>query len=235
MPPGDRDRSRIDDVALDPVGEQQAINSKPVQSRFLNDDRFDRRPIALLGLRPRSRKKVEQAAPSPPSTTCLENFSLPGLLIVTTHFDLLNSSEANNVISFARTVVATAVAEVTDFIGCLHCSPFWLRPHGCAGGFVRLGAGPILRPGDHRDVSRGPLHRRQFRNAGHTIRSDVAAASPCTGFSDLLGDFARSTGRLPRGSANIAHPGRGQNPFMSNQRAASRLRRTNSRTSVSLT
>src|ERR1700758_3836006 len=59
-------------------------------------------------------------APSPPSITCLENFSLPGLLIVTTHFDLLNSSEANNVISFARAVVAAMVAELTDCIGCLH-------------------------------------------------------------------------------------------------------------------
>src|SRR5271167_756339 len=65
-------------------------------------------------------RRSSRPVPSPPSITCLENFSLPGLLIVTTHFDLLNSSEANNVISFARTVVATAVAELTDCIGCLH-------------------------------------------------------------------------------------------------------------------
>jgi hypothetical protein len=62
----------------------------------------------------------------------LENFSLPGLLIVTTHFDLLNSSEANSVILFARAVVATAVAEVTDCIGCLHAGveaqPTKVRP-----------------------------------------------------------------------------------------------------------
>src|SRR5271169_4912978 len=64
--------------------------------------------------------RSRRPAPSPPSTTCLENLSLPGLLIVTTHFDLLNSSEANKVISFARAVVATAVAEMTDCIGCLH-------------------------------------------------------------------------------------------------------------------
>ena len=44
MPPVDGDRSRIDDLALDPIGEQQAMNPKPVQSRFLNDDRFDRTP-----------------------------------------------------------------------------------------------------------------------------------------------------------------------------------------------
>jgi len=39
-------------------------------------------------------RRSSRHAPSPPSTTCLENFSLPGLLNVTTHFDLLNSSEA---------------------------------------------------------------------------------------------------------------------------------------------
>src|SRR5271170_3364237 len=65
-------------------------------------------------------RRSMRPAPSPPSTRCLENFSLPGLLIVTTHFDLLNSSEANSVVSFARAVVATAVAEVADCIGCLH-------------------------------------------------------------------------------------------------------------------
>src|SRR5271165_3089331 len=83
--------------------------------------------IALIGTPKRCsafaldrERRSSRPAPSPPSTTCLENFSLPGLLIVTTHFDLLNSSEANKVVSFARAVVATLVAEVTDCIGCLH-------------------------------------------------------------------------------------------------------------------
>jgi hypothetical protein len=96
------------------------MDPKPVQSRFLNDDCFDLHAVALLGLRPRPRKKVEQAGAVSTLNQILENFSLPGLLIVTTHLDLLNSSEANSVISFARAVVATAVAEVTDCIGCLH-------------------------------------------------------------------------------------------------------------------
>ncbi len=50
----------------------------------------------------------------------LGKLSLPGPLIVTTHLNLLSSSEANSVVLFARAVVATAVAEVTDCIGCLH-------------------------------------------------------------------------------------------------------------------
>jgi len=52
MLPGHCDRSRVDDVALDLVGEQQAMNPKPVQSRFLNDDRLDPHAVAQLGLRP---------------------------------------------------------------------------------------------------------------------------------------------------------------------------------------
>src|SRR5271165_2480908 len=61
--------------------------------------------IALIGTPKRCsafaldrERRSSRPAPSPPSTTCLENFSLPGLLIVTTHFDLLNSSEANSII-----------------------------------------------------------------------------------------------------------------------------------------
>src|SRR5271165_2128643 len=120
MPPVDRDRSRVDDVALDPVGEQQAMNPKPVQSRFLNDDRFDLYAVALLGLRPRPRKKVEQTGAVSTLDHMLGKLLAARTVIVTTHFDLLNSSEANSVILFARAVVATAVAEVTDCIGCLH-------------------------------------------------------------------------------------------------------------------
>src|SRR5271157_4392899 len=65
-------------------------------------------------------RRSMRPAPSPPSSPCLENFSLPGLLMVTTHFDLLNSSEANSVVSFVRAVVATTVAGVIACIGCLH-------------------------------------------------------------------------------------------------------------------
>jgi hypothetical protein len=59
MPAGDRDRSRVDHVALDPVGDEQAMDSKLLQSRFLNDDRFDPHAKTLLGLRPRPRKKLD--------------------------------------------------------------------------------------------------------------------------------------------------------------------------------
>src|SRR6516165_274638 len=74
--------------------------------------------------------RSSRPAPSPPSITCLENFSLPGLLIVTTHLDLLNSSDANNLVSFDRAAVATAVAEVTDGI--------WLPPCWCGSSAYQL-------------------------------------------------------------------------------------------------
>src|SRR5215472_1792389 len=87
-------------------------------------------------------RRSSRPAPSPPSTICLENFSLPGLLIVTTHFDLLNSSEANSVISFARTAVATAVEEVTDSI--------WLPPCCCGSSAYQVGP-PSTRIGSFND------------------------------------------------------------------------------------
>jgi hypothetical protein len=43
-------------------------------------------------------RRMSSEAPSPPATTCLETFSSPGLLAVTSHFALLNSSEANSVL-----------------------------------------------------------------------------------------------------------------------------------------
>ena len=119
MPPVDRDRSRIDDVALHPVREQQAMNPKPVQSRFLNDDRFDLRAVALLGLRPRPRKKVKQ-----PSAVSTLDHMLGKLLAAGTvdrdnpfRFAQFERGEQRDT---PRAVVATAVAEVTDGIGCLH-------------------------------------------------------------------------------------------------------------------
>jgi hypothetical protein len=71
---------------------------------------------------------------SPPSTTCPENFSLPGQLIVTSHFDLFNSSDANSVIVVMRAVVATTVTEVMLHrlppCGCVDAQPTKSgRPH----------------------------------------------------------------------------------------------------------
>ena len=118
MPPGDRDRSRIDDVALDPIGDQQAM--KPVQFRFLNDDRFDPNAIALLGLRPPPGKKVEQAGAVPAH----DGPVLGKLLAARTvdrhnpfQFAQFERGEQRDIIR--RAVVATTVAEVTNCIGCL--------------------------------------------------------------------------------------------------------------------
>src|SRR6516225_9735757 len=91
---------------------------------------FTRAPQRCSAFARDRERRSSRPAPSPPSITCLENFSLPGLLIVTTHLDLLNSSETNSVMSFARAVVATAVAEVTDCI--------WLPPCWCGSSAYQL-------------------------------------------------------------------------------------------------
>jgi hypothetical protein len=120
MPTGDRNRSRIDHVALDPIGKQQAMNPKPVQSRFLNDDRLDLHAGALLGFRPRPRKKVEQAG-----AVSTLNHMLGKLLTaraVDRHnpfrFAQLERGEQRDIIRACGG--ATVVAEVTECIGCLH-------------------------------------------------------------------------------------------------------------------
>jgi hypothetical protein len=86
MTPVDRNRSRIDHVALDPLGEKQAMNPKPVQSGFLNDDRFHPLAAALLGLRPQPGKQVEQASPVPALDT------MPGKLLAARAVDRHNPS-----------------------------------------------------------------------------------------------------------------------------------------------
>jgi hypothetical protein len=40
----------------------------------------------------------------------LDSFSLPGALTVTSHRDLLSSSDAKSLVSFARTATCSAVA-----------------------------------------------------------------------------------------------------------------------------
>src|ERR1700758_2140784 len=60
MAPGNRDRGGLDDIALDPTLDKQAMNPKAVQSSPLNDHNLYRDAAALLGLRRQPRKKDEQ-------------------------------------------------------------------------------------------------------------------------------------------------------------------------------
>ena len=56
-------RRRIDDVALDAVGLEQAMNPETIESNFVDRHNLDRRCNALLGSGLQPRKKVEQFAP----------------------------------------------------------------------------------------------------------------------------------------------------------------------------
>src|ERR1700755_1882368 len=60
MAPGNRDRGRVDDMALDPALDKQAMNPKTVQSSLLNDHNLFRDAAALLGFRFQARKTDEQ-------------------------------------------------------------------------------------------------------------------------------------------------------------------------------
>src|SRR5688500_4783184 len=62
MPPVDRDRGRVDDMALDPVGLEQAMNPKAVEARLLDNDHPDRQASPPLRRRPQPAEKLEQRA-----------------------------------------------------------------------------------------------------------------------------------------------------------------------------
>ena len=64
MPPRDGDRGRLDDVAVDSVLLQQAMDPKAVVTGFLDDeDAVDRRAKPLLGFRPQASQELQQRNP----------------------------------------------------------------------------------------------------------------------------------------------------------------------------
>src|ERR1700753_912464 len=79
MAPGNRDRGRVDDMALDPALDKQAMNPKTVQSSLLNDQNLYRDAAALLGFRFQARKKDEHR-----SAVTARNDMLGNLLLART-------------------------------------------------------------------------------------------------------------------------------------------------------
>ena len=71
------------------------MNPKTIESNFVDGNNFDRRCNALLGSGLQPRKKVEQFAPSPPTSVCFDIFLLPGASAVATHVERLSSNETN--------------------------------------------------------------------------------------------------------------------------------------------
>jgi hypothetical protein len=65
MASGHGNRRGIDDVALDAVGVEQAMNPETIETDFMDRDNLDRRCNAFLGSCLQPRKKVEQFAPVP--------------------------------------------------------------------------------------------------------------------------------------------------------------------------
>jgi len=77
-------RRRIDDVALDAVGLEQAMNPETIEPDFVDRHNLDRRCNALLGSGLQPRKKVEQFAPVIADERVLDIFLLPGASDVAT-------------------------------------------------------------------------------------------------------------------------------------------------------
>ena len=71
-------RRRIDDVALDAVGLEQAMNPETIEPDFVDRHHFDRRCNALLGSCFQARKKVEQFAPVPAGERVFGHFLAAG-------------------------------------------------------------------------------------------------------------------------------------------------------------
>ena len=62
MPSADRDRGRIDDVALNPARDEQTVDPEAVEPGFLNDNHPDRRVEAPRRRCPQPPQKGEQRA-----------------------------------------------------------------------------------------------------------------------------------------------------------------------------
>src|SRR4051794_14833099 len=72
--------------------------------------------------------RSSSAPPSPPLTACLDSFSLPGALTVTSQRDLLSSSDAKSLASSARPAACGVVAGRSVGIGRLHAVLWRPRP-----------------------------------------------------------------------------------------------------------
>jgi hypothetical protein len=70
-------RRRIDDVALNTVGLEQAVNPETIEPDFLDRYDLDRRCDALLGSALQPRNKVEQFARVTPDERVLGHLSDP--------------------------------------------------------------------------------------------------------------------------------------------------------------
>ena len=80
-------RRRIDDVALDPVGLEQAMNPETIEFNFVDRHNLDRRCNALLGSGFGCARRSSSLRPSPPTSVCFDIFLLPGASDVATHVE----------------------------------------------------------------------------------------------------------------------------------------------------
>ncbi|TGQ29968.1 hypothetical protein EN859_032425 [Mesorhizobium sp. M00.F.Ca.ET.216.01.1.1] len=78
MPARNRDRSWVNDVALDPFRDQAAVNPEPVQSGFLDHDQWDNPAGPAADMALQIRKALQQSGISPPRTCCVDSLDPTG-------------------------------------------------------------------------------------------------------------------------------------------------------------
>src|ERR1700730_2255564 len=90
-------RRRIDDVALDAVGLEQAMNPETIEPTSWIATTLTGAAIRCSALVFNRARRSSSSRPLPPASVCLDIFLLPGASDVATHVERLSSNETNKV------------------------------------------------------------------------------------------------------------------------------------------
>lgn len=114
MPARNRDRSWVNDVALDPSRDQGAVNPEPVQSRFLDHDHWDYPAGPAVDMALQIRKPLQQPQHIPTPHLIPRQLGPHGApRVVTSHVERLSSRETkiapHSMVAIVCAVVILAV------------------------------------------------------------------------------------------------------------------------------
>src|SRR5437762_9639872 len=105
-------RFRIDDVALNAVGLEQAMNPETIEPDFLDRYNLDRRCMRCSTLLFNRARRSSSLRASPPTSVCLDISLLPSANDVATHVERLSSNETNKVAQSSRLQVCSETGRV---------------------------------------------------------------------------------------------------------------------------
>src|SRR3954447_17678763 len=111
-----------------PLASSRRCSQKPSRPASWMTTTRTATPARRSAVAPSRASRSSSAPPSPPLTACLDSFSLPGALTVTSQRDLLSSSDAKSLASSARPGAWGVVAGWWVGIGRLHAVLWRPRP-----------------------------------------------------------------------------------------------------------